>query len=189
MRSDASAAAGERLGARTARGEITDRAVLSAAAAEADGVIHLAFRHDLMATGQMEQAAAEDLAAIESIADALDGSGKAFVGISGTAGLAGLGRPATEDDVVRGTPRSVTEQRSSTLPHEASGARSPVTHSAERDRHGFVRVLIAAAQRTGAAAYVGDGATRWALDTARLLGWEPREVDLLTDLADDRYYA
>src|ERR1700712_3653028 len=45
-RSDASAAAAEAAGAQTIRGGLTDLDVLRSAAAETDGVIHLAFSND-----------------------------------------------------------------------------------------------------------------------------------------------
>ena len=70
----------------------------------ADGVIHLAFKHDAIRAGDSEGAAVADLAAIHALAEPLVGSGKALVGTSGTAMLAGLAldRAGTEDDVMAG---------------------------------------------------------------------------------------
>src|SRR6185312_13151705 len=56
-RSGASAAAVEKLGARACRGDLSDLDVLGEEAAAADGVIHLAFRHDLLLTGDLAGAA------------------------------------------------------------------------------------------------------------------------------------
>src|ERR1700759_3948383 len=50
-RSDASAAAVSALGAAGRRGDLDDLAGLREAAAAADGVIHLAFKHEAMQTG------------------------------------------------------------------------------------------------------------------------------------------
>ena len=61
-RSDDSAAKIEAAGAEVRRGDLDDLDGLKEAASEADGVVHLAFRHDLMAT-DMETAIATDLAA------------------------------------------------------------------------------------------------------------------------------
>jgi nucleoside-diphosphate-sugar epimerase len=177
-RSDASAAAVEQLGARARRGDLSDLDLLREEANAADGVIHLAFRHDLMRTGDMAGAAAADLAALRALADGLDGSGKPLVGTSGTAMLVmgGVnGRPGTERDVFSAGYRIDAENFVAGL--ASRGVRSsivrltPTVHSS-LDHHGFIPVLIAAARRNGYAAYVGEGANRWpavhTLDAANL---------------------
>jgi nucleoside-diphosphate-sugar epimerase len=175
-RSDASAAAAERLGAGVRRGDLEDLDGLRHAAREADGVIHLAFRHDVMRAGDFGTAVATDLAAIQALGESLEGSGKAFVGASGTLILAGRGRPGTEEDTNPSGPRVDAENYVVAL--AGHGVRSsvvrlsPITHSPELDRHGFARVLIATARRAGVSGYIGDGANRWSAahtrDTARL---------------------
>ena len=50
-RSDASAAKLEAAGAQVVRGDLGDLDVLRAAAADADGVIHLAYKHELAFSG------------------------------------------------------------------------------------------------------------------------------------------
>ncbi|MFC7755500.1 NAD(P)H-binding protein [Tsukamurella soli] len=50
-RSDASARTVESLGAEVRRGDLDDLDGLRAAAADSDGVIHLAFKHEAMRTG------------------------------------------------------------------------------------------------------------------------------------------
>lgn len=176
-RSDASALAAERLGAEIRRGDLDDLDGLRRAAREAEGVVHLAFRHDAMRAGDFGAAAATDFAAIQALGEALEGSGKAFVGASGTLIVAGRGRTGTEEDTNASGPRVDAENYTVGLADR--GVRSsvvrlsPITHSPELDRHGFATVLIATARRTGVSGYVGDGANRWSAahtrDTARLL--------------------
>lgn len=107
-RSDSSAAALAAAGAEVRRGDLDDLDGLREGAASADGVIHLAFKHEAMRSGDFEGAVAADLSAVETIGAALEGSGKAFVSTSGTLMLtfAGItGRPGTERDVLEAGPR------------------------------------------------------------------------------------
>ncbi|MCE9673625.1 SDR family oxidoreductase [Myxococcus stipitatus] len=176
-RSDASAATLKTAGAEVRRGSLDDLDALREAAATAEGVIHLAFKHDIAFTGDYAGAVAADLRAIEAMGAALEGSGKPFVGTSGTLSLAKAvsGRAATEDDVLPSGPRIDAENAVVALGKR--GVRSsvirlsPTVHSA-LDRQGFVPSLIAMARKNGFAAYVGAGANRWpavhTLDAARL---------------------
>jgi nucleoside-diphosphate-sugar epimerase len=176
-RSDVSAAALTAAGAVVRRGDLDDFRGLQEAAAAADGVIHLAFKHDVAFTGDFAGAAAADLRAVEAIGAALEGSGKPFVITSGTLLLAreALGRIGTEEDRLDGGPR--VDSENAVIAMAGRGVRSsvirlaPTVHSS-LDRHGFVPSLIAMARKTGVAAYVGDGANRWpavhTLDAARL---------------------
>ena len=70
-RSDASAAALQAAGAEVHRGHLDDLDGLREAAAAADGVIHLAYKHDLMITGDMAGAVAADLRVVEALGEAL----------------------------------------------------------------------------------------------------------------------
>ncbi|HEY1969152.1 MAG TPA: NAD-dependent epimerase/dehydratase family protein, partial [Pseudonocardia sp.] len=101
-RSDASADRLIEWGAEVVRGDLADLDGLRAAAAAADGVVHLAFRHDAMRAGDLAGAADSDLAALRAIAEALTGSDKPLVSTSGTGllALAGLDHTATEDDTL-----------------------------------------------------------------------------------------
>ncbi len=165
-RSDAAAAAVTGLGATAHRGDLDDLDGLAKAAADSDGVIHLAFKHDQMRSGNFADAVAADLAAVHALGDALAGTGKPLVGTSGTLVLASLPlrRPATEEDVVSAGPRIDAEN--AVTGFAARGVRSsvvrvpPITHST-LDRHGFARVLIAIARQAGVAGYPGDGSNRW----------------------------
>jgi len=178
-RSDRSAAAIEKLGATARRGDLSDIDVLRAEAAASDGVIHLAFRHDLMINGDLAGAASADLDALTALADVLADSGKPLVGTGGTAMLVMggiVGRSGTEHDIFpSGGYRIDAENFVAGL--AARGVRSsivrlaPTVHSS-LDHNGFLTVLIASARRHGYAAYVGEGTNRWpavhTLDAAEL---------------------
>ena len=163
------------LGATVHRGDLADLEGLAKAAADADGVIHLAFDHDRMRTGDWAAAIAADLAVLHAFGDALAGTGTALVGTSGTLAVANLGRPGTEEDA--GAPGGRTDAENAVLGFAGRGVRSsvvrvpPITHST-LDRHGFARTLISIARQTGVAGYPGDGTNRWAaghtLDVAHL---------------------
>ncbi|WP_041939090.1 MULTISPECIES: SDR family oxidoreductase [Frankia] len=177
-RSDSSAEALTAAGADVCRGDLDDLDGLRVAAAAADGVIHLAFKHDLMGAGNFAAAVAADLAAITALASALEGTGKPLVTSSGTLmlTLAGIvGRPGTEADVASGGPRVDAENFVIGLADR--GVRSsivrlpPIVHSS-LDHHGFAHILIGIARQSGVSGYVADGANRWpsvhTLDAARV---------------------
>jgi nucleoside-diphosphate-sugar epimerase len=169
-RSDASAEAVAAMGAEVRRGHLDDLEGLAAAAAEADGVIHLAFKHEAMRTGDFMGAVDSDMAAHKAIGEPLIGTDKPFVSTGGTlmlarAGTTGPGgRAGTEDDQTEAGPRTDAANYTTALAQQ--GVRSsvvrlaPMVHS-DLDHHGFTHVLIGFAQETGAAAYTGDGSNRW----------------------------
>ncbi|HWD65041.1 MAG TPA: SDR family oxidoreductase [Solirubrobacteraceae bacterium] len=177
-RSDESAAKVAEWGGSVVRGDLDDLDVLREAAADADGVIHLAFRHDLMQTGDMDRAAEVDLAAIRAMYEPLIGTDKAFVGTSGTGVLAmaaDLGRPGTEEDTLPGGYRIDGENELISLADRGvrtSLVRLPPTVHSHLDKHGFIPTLIGLARANGRAGYPGDGANCWpavhTLDAARL---------------------
>ena len=70
---------------RCTRGTLDDLDGLRSAAAASDGVIHLAFKHDIAFSGDFQGAAEADRRAIETFGDALAGSDRPFVIASGTA--------------------------------------------------------------------------------------------------------
>ena len=96
-RSDASAEALAAAGADVLRGTLDDLDTLQAAAADSDGVIHLAFKHESAFSGDFVGAADADRRAVEAFGETLAGSGRPLVIASGVVGLA-PGRPATERD-------------------------------------------------------------------------------------------
>ena len=163
-RSDAAAAAVTAFGATAYRGDLDDLDGLARMAADSDGVVHLAFKHDQMRAGDFGGAVAAELAVIQALGDALAGTGKPLVIASGTLAVANLGRPGTEDD--KPAPGGRTDAEVAVVGLAERGIRSsvvripPITHST-LDRHGFARVLIDIAKRTGIAGYPGDGTNRW----------------------------
>jgi nucleoside-diphosphate-sugar epimerase len=173
-RSEASAEALTAVGAKVQRGDLDDLEGLAEAAAAADGVIHLAFKHEL---GDLVRAAEFDLRAVQAMRAALEGSDKPFVSTSGTLLLARAapGRLGTEADTLEGGPR--VDSENTVIASSQHGVRSsvirlaPLVHSS-LDHHGFGPMLIATARDKGVAAYVGDGSNRWpalhTLDAARL---------------------
>jgi nucleoside-diphosphate-sugar epimerase len=88
------------LGAKVRRGDLSDLEGLKAAAAEFDGVIHVAHRQDLLPFGGIDAVAAAELQIMLAYGEALARTGKPLV-VSGSLGSPGwekLGRPATEED-------------------------------------------------------------------------------------------
>src|SRR6201996_8029633 len=175
-RSDASARAVAAMGAEVRRGDLDDLDGLRAAAAEADGVIHLAFKHESMRTGDFMGAISSDLGATQAIGETLIGTDKPFVTTGGTLmlAMAGItGRRGTEEDVLPGGPRVDAENYVIGLAEQ--GVRSsvvrlaPMVHS-DLDHHGFTTVLIACARQNGFAAHIGEGTNRWPAADTRDIG-------------------
>ncbi|MFD6277340.1 SDR family oxidoreductase [Streptomyces sp. NPDC060209] len=177
-RSETSAAALTAAGAEVVRGTVDDLDALREAAAVSDGVIHLAFKHDIAFTGDFRGAAEADRSAVDAFGEVLAGTGRPLVIASGVVGLA-TGHVATERDVptIDGSPFSVRAATSQAVLGLAShGVRSSVvrlspTCHGEGD-NGFMAGLVAMARAHGASGYIGDGANRWPavhrLDAARL---------------------
>jgi nucleoside-diphosphate-sugar epimerase len=184
-RSDASAAALAAAGAEVQRGSLDDLEGLRDGAAAADGVIHLAFKHDLAFSGDFEGAADADRRAVKTFGEALAGSDRPFLIASGTLGVA-PGRIATEADG-RGAPdtavaafgagpqtRLATAQLVLSLASRgvrSSVVRLPPTNHGDGD-NGFIAALVGIARDKGVSGYIGDGSNRWPavhrLDSARL---------------------
>jgi nucleoside-diphosphate-sugar epimerase len=182
-RSDEAAAAVVALGAKVHRGTLDDLDGLRTAAESADGVVHLAFRHDLAFTGDMAGAAAVDRNVIMVLGDALEGSDRPLVIASGVFGIA-PGRLATEQDATEasvgtGVPLEGAHDRMANAHYTVSlasrGVRSsvlrlPPTCHGDGD-NGFMAMLVAIARDKGVSGYVGDGSARWPathrLDVAR----------------------
>src|ERR1022692_4859977 len=183
-RSDASAAALIAAGAEVHRGSLDDLDSLRSAASASDGVIPLAFKHDLAFTGDFLGAANADRLAVETFGEVLAGSHRPLVIASGTLGVA-LGRMATERDghdddpslAVYGEGPSARRATAEFVLSLASrGVRSsvmrlPPTNHGDGD-HGFVATLVAIARDKGVSGYIGDGSNRWPavhrLDSAHL---------------------
>ncbi|WP_248703822.1 SDR family oxidoreductase [Curtobacterium sp. MWU13-2055] len=174
-RSDASAAALEAKGVAVLRGDLDDLDVIRRGASEAEGVLHLANKHDWANAAATN---ASERAAVETIGAALVGTDRPFVLASGVAGLA-QGRPSTEADanpfVGPDSMRGGSENRG--FDFVGQGVRtiaarfSPTTHGT--GDHGFIAAIVGAARQRGVSGYVGDGTNSWSAvhvtDAARLV--------------------
>ncbi|MFH9969952.1 SDR family oxidoreductase [Streptomyces mirabilis] len=163
VRSDAAAADVAAAGGTPLRGDLTDLDSLRTGATQADGVINLAFSNDW---NNLEQGIDEEGRAVQTLAAALAGSGKPFV----HAGLTPMmpGHISTEEDpnTTVGPVGGRGRTADAVLALAAQGVRSSVVRLPRSVhqrgvQYGFCSVLIAAAQKTGVSAYVGDGAQRW----------------------------
>lgn len=144
-------------------GGLGDLDVLTNAATEADGAIHLAFSNDF---GDLEASIAEEGLAMDAIGAALVGTGKPFTIVSGTTWVDG--RLATEHDPlphdgpVGG--RGINVDRILALSDRGvrtSAVRLPRSVHERYAAYGFAGILIGAARQSGFSAYVGDGSQRW----------------------------
>ncbi len=139
-RSDKGVAALEEAGAEVHRGALDDLDSLRLGAAEADGVIHLAFMHGI---SDFATALTTDLHAVQTIGAALEGTGKPFV-----------------------TTPHINGEASDKVVLALAGVRSSVASLSlsvhdEGDKHGFMPRLITIARAKGISAYIGDGSNRW----------------------------
>jgi nucleoside-diphosphate-sugar epimerase len=184
-RSDKSADVLKAAGVEVERGSLDDLDILGSIAKDSDGVIHLAFKHDIAFTGDFAGAAAADRHAVEIFGDALAGSDKPFVIASGVLGLGSADHLATEKDGLeetketkslnsgpdtrRGTAHIVTSFAKKGV--RSSVVRLTPTVHGEGDK-GFMATIVKNAKAKGKAGYVGDGANRWPaihrLDAAQL---------------------
>jgi nucleoside-diphosphate-sugar epimerase len=173
-RSDESAAALSALGATVRRGSLEDLDGLKKAAADSDGVIHVAHRQDLLPSGGMDAVAAAELPIMHAYGEALAGTGKPLVAAGSIGGPGqGLGRPATEEDPAlpsgdeyKGTLRARNVVEITVVGLAERGVRSsivrlPLIAHDTTDTAGFLPQLIALAQEKGFAGYPGDGANAW----------------------------
>jgi nucleoside-diphosphate-sugar epimerase len=181
-RSDASAEKLEAAGAMVWRGDLDDPEDLAKAANESDGVIHLAFQHEIAFGGDFATAGAADRRAVEAMGAALAGSDRPFVLASGVAGLT-IGRPATEDDglvpnaVTRAAPPGIRQATALlALSLRGIGVRSSVLRFAPTVHgdgdNGFIATYVGVGREKGVSGYVADGKNLWPAvhrsDAARL---------------------
>ncbi|EMD25197.1 SDR family oxidoreductase [Amycolatopsis azurea] len=194
-RSDASAQAASAAGGEPIRGALADLDALRAGAAQADGVIHLAFANDFSSPEALANAVAEESAALATLGQELVGSDRPFVTCSGTPAV--QGRASTEADPiptegpVGGRGRAVT----GVLELASQGVRSSAVRLPRTVHHdgagGFAGVLTGIARRSGVSGYPGDGTQRWpavhALDAAVLfrLALEHAEAGTAWHAVDD----
>jgi len=166
-RSEESAEAIAAAGAAVRLGSLEDLDSLRAGAADADGVIHLAYRHDFSDMAALEESANIDLRAIEALGEELAGSDRALVIASGALGLRAGSGPATEADM--GDPASFAAGRrrneQTLLAFAERGVRSssvrlsPTVHG--QGDQGFIAMMVSVARDRGVSGYVGDGSNHW----------------------------
>lgn len=151
-RSDRSTEWLQKLGAEAYRGDIDNVTSLQQGVAQADGVIHLAFKHDF---SDFEGSLATDLQVMETIGAVLEGSDKPFVTTAHFNGVAS--EQVALSLAQRGVRTSIIEL-------------CPSVHG-EGDT-GFIPQLIAIAKEKGVSAYIEEGMNRWPavhrLDAAHL---------------------
>lgn len=149
-------------GAEVRMGDIKDFEGLTAAAAESDGVIHLAFNHDF---STFQQNCEDDRHIIAALGAGLKGSDRPLLITSGTAmAIPRPGEPAVEDGPVTSVhPRIASEDAANALLADGinvSIVRLPQVHDTERQ--GLISPWIEIALQKGYFGYVGDGQNRWA---------------------------
>ncbi|MGW2689896.1 SDR family oxidoreductase [Streptomyces sp. NPDC001414] len=173
-RSDAAAAVISAAGGTPLRGDLTDLDSLRAGVARTEGVINLAFGNDWSNLGPCIDA---ETLALQTLAAALAGSGKPFVHAGLTPMMPGHISTEQDPDTTYGPVggRGLNSQMVLTLADQgvrSSVVRLPRSVHQRASQYGFCSVLIAAAQKTGVSAYVGDGTQRWPavnrLDAAKL---------------------
>jgi nucleoside-diphosphate-sugar epimerase len=146
-RSDGGAEKLKKAGAEAHFGSLEDPECLGKGASLADGVIHLAFRHDVAFRPEFPDfagALASDVQAITAMGKALEHTGKPFLTTAHANGT------ASDDAALALASRGV---RSSVI------SLPPSVHG--DGKYGFVSLLINIAQTRGFSAYVEDGANRW----------------------------
>jgi nucleoside-diphosphate-sugar epimerase len=174
-RSDASAAALQAKGARVRRGDLDDLESIRAGAQAAEAVIHPANKHDW---SNPAASAAAERAAVQTIGEALTGTGRPFLLAAGVAGIT-QGRLATENDASPfhgpDSPRGGSENLALDFTghgvHTVSLRFAPTVHGV--GDHGFIATIAAVAREKGVSGYPADGTNRWAAvhrsDAARLV--------------------
>jgi nucleoside-diphosphate-sugar epimerase len=175
-RSDASAQVAEKAGAETIRGGLADLDVLRAGAADADGVIHLAFSNDFSSPEAVARSVAEEGAAMATLGEELVGTDRPYVTVSGTPWVPGRvsteADPAPTEGLVGGRGRAV----GAVLDLASRGVRSTAVRMPRTVHNegagGFAGLLTQIARGSGVSGYPGDGTQRWpavhALDAAVL---------------------
>ena len=168
-RSDASAQRLEEAGAVVHRGDLDEPDGLAKAAADSDGVIHLAFQHEIAFGGDFRRAAAAaDRRAVEAMGAALAGWYWPLVLASGLLGLAARtgcdrgrrpGAQRTGEGHSRRAPFrdgrcSRCHSGGSVCARRCSGSR-PLVHGDGETASS--RTFVAIARQRGVAGYVGDG--------------------------------
>ncbi|KXS96505.1 hypothetical protein AC578_6311 [Pseudocercospora eumusae] len=166
-RNDASADKVAQQGAQVVRGGLEDLETIKKAAQDSDAVLHLAFIHDFSSPEAIAKSNAADRELIAAVGEALAGSNKPFVIVSGTLGLP-RGQLATEDsEPIREGPMAERQQAADLLfalskDNSFKGilVRLPPTVHGKGDQ-GFITMLGNIAKQNGFVTYIDEGANRW----------------------------
>jgi nucleoside-diphosphate-sugar epimerase len=161
-------------GAEVVMGSVQNLDGVKRTAANADGVIHLAFNHDF---SKFVENCEDDRRIVTALGSALAGSSRPLIVTSGTLiANSAPGRFASEEDEAISSeahPRAASEEAARSAAEKGvnvSVVRLPQVH--DRARQGLVTFAIGIALEKGVCPYVGDGQNRWpsahVLDTARL---------------------
>ena len=151
------------------RGDLDDLDSLRTGAKDADGVIHLANKHDF---DHQAVSNAAERAAVGTIGDALAGSDRPFIFASGAAGRTEADRsPHHGPDSMRGGSENLGLEYADRGVRAVAARFAPTVHGA--GDHGFVAALVGIAKERGVSGYIGDGANQWPAvhrsDAARLV--------------------
>lgn len=165
-RSEANVKAYKEAGVEPFEGTIDDTESLKKGAQSCDGVIHLAFRHDLMLSGDYDKAGIIDNEAVKAMCEALEGTNKPLVIVSGTLSLP-RNKVATEDDEDDRTPPFAIRPKSgdTIVEYAKKGVRgsvirlTPTVHGP--NDWAFIPIVIDTARKSGVVVVVDDGSSRW----------------------------
>jgi nucleoside-diphosphate-sugar epimerase len=164
-RSEKSAKIVSEAGAEVLLGSLEDPEILKQGVLQADGVIHTAFFHDFMLTGDFSQfikAAEMDKNAINAMGETLIGTGKPLVVTSGMLGLPLVNGFVTEESTTQHSPRS-SETTALALAEKGINASAirlaPSVH--DKGDGGFIPFIISLARKNGVSAYPSEGTNHW----------------------------
>lgn len=164
-RSEKSAKIVSEAGAGVLSGSLENLEILKQGALEADGIIHAAFFHDFMLSGDFSQflkAAEMDKNAINAMGEALFGTGKPLVVTSGMLGLPLINGFITEESTTQHSPRS---SEATALALAEKGVNTSVIRLApsvhDKADYGFIPFMISLARKNGVSAYPSEGTNHW----------------------------
>ncbi|MDQ8043629.1 MAG: SDR family oxidoreductase [Solirubrobacteraceae bacterium] len=175
-RSEASAAAVTAAGGTPLRGALSDLDAIREGAAATDGVIHLAFSNDFSSPEALAAGIAEETAALAAMGEALTGSDRPLVTVSGTPWIPGRASVETDPLPLEGPVAGRGRTVNAILELASKGVRSSsirLPRTVHNEGHGgFAGLLTTIARDAGHSGYPGDGTQRWpavhALDAALL---------------------
>jgi nucleoside-diphosphate-sugar epimerase len=164
-RSDTAAERLRAMGATPHAGDLSDVNALRSGAQSADAVVHAAFGHDDWS--RMDLSFEQDASAVQTLLDALAGSGRPLIYTSGSGVLGDTGPVAADENVARSGNGDVArraELESIVVDAGTRGVASTVLRPGlvyGRAGGGVMQMLIDLARRSGAGTTIGDGQNIW----------------------------